>query len=76
MPLRVHDDWWLLPERLALHEPTATAVIADVHLGYSAIRRRLGDAIPLPGMAATLAPLARAAATHRIDRLVVAGDLF
>ena len=74
--LRVHDDWLLLPQRLALHEPTATAVIADVHLGYSAVRRRLGDAVPLPGVNTVLAPLVRAAANHRIERLVVAGDLF
>jgi metallophosphoesterase superfamily enzyme len=74
--LRVHDDWLLTPYRLAIHEPTATAVIADVHLGYSEARRRTGDAVPLPGVETALAPLARAARRLAFRRLVVAGDLF
>jgi putative SbcD/Mre11-related phosphoesterase len=74
--MRFSDDWLLLPQRLALHEPSATAVLADVHLGYSAARQRQGDAIPCRSVAEELAPLARAAQTHAITALVVAGDLF
>lgn len=74
--LRVHDDWLLTPYRLAIHEPTATAVIADVHLGYSDARRRSGDAVPLPGVETTLAPLRQAARRFAFTQLLVAGDLF
>lgn len=70
------EQWLLLPERIALHEASATAVIADVHLGYSAARRRLGDAIPERSVSDDLQPLALAAKQHDIRRLVVAGDLF
>jgi metallophosphoesterase superfamily enzyme len=73
---RVFDDWRLLPERIALHEPSATAVIADVHLGYHAARQQLGDAIPCRSVAEDMAPLIDAARRHRIDSVVVAGDLF
>ncbi len=69
-------DWLLLPQRIALHEASATAVIADVHLGYAQARRRLGDAIPLPRVRDELAPLAEAARAHDIRQLLVAGDLF
>ena len=74
--LRVHQQWLLLPERVALHEPSGTAVIADVHLGYSERRRRRGDAVPLPSVAELLAPLRPLTASWRVSGLVVAGDLF
>ena len=70
------DEWRLLPERIALHEPTATAVLADVHLGYSAARQRLGDAIPGRSVAEELQPLMSAARKHDIRGIIVAGDLF
>jgi metallophosphoesterase superfamily enzyme len=65
--MRVHRDWLLLPQRLA---------VAEVHVGYSEARRGAGDAVPVRSVAAILAPLARAAATHPIRSLLVAGDLF
>ena len=74
--MRVLDDWLLTPSRAAVHLPTATAVVADLHLGYSEARRRAGEAVPARDVAAALAPLAAALATHRVRRLVVAGDLF
>jgi putative SbcD/Mre11-related phosphoesterase len=74
--IRVLNDWLLLPQRVALHEPSATAVIADVHLGYSAARQRLGDAVPLRSVADEMHLLADAASLHDITSLVVAGDLF
>jgi putative SbcD/Mre11-related phosphoesterase len=73
--MRVHDDWLLTPQRAAVHVPTATAVIADVHAGYGEARRRRGEAVPLTGLSevfAVLRPLFAAAAR----RLVIAGDLF
>jgi uncharacterized protein len=74
--MRLFEQWLLLPQRLAIHEPSATAVLADVHLGYSAVRQRLGDAVPNRTVAEELQPLADAARTHDIQQLIVAGDLF
>ncbi len=74
--MRIFDDWLLLPQRFAVHEPSATAVLADVHLGYSAARQRLGDAIPWRTVEEEMAPLTVAAASCDIRSLVVAGDLF
>jgi len=51
-------------------------VIADAHLGYSAARQRLGDAVPLRSVAEDMQPLAGAAKLHKIHDLIVAGDLF
>ena len=44
----VHDEWLLTAQRAAVHLPTATAVIADLHLGYDQVRRRGGEAVPSP----------------------------
>lgn len=74
--MRWHDEWLLLPQRIALHEPTATAVVADLHLGYATARQRQGDAVPARDVADELGPLVVAAADHRIHGVVVAGDLF
>lgn len=70
------EDWILTPHRLAVHAPTATAVIADVHLGYREARQDSGEAIPLLDVATQLTPLRRARKQISFDRLVVAGDLF
>jgi putative SbcD/Mre11-related phosphoesterase len=74
--MRVLNDWILTAEGAAIHRPTATAVIADLHLGYGEARRGAGEAVPLPTVAAALAPLAGVAAAHEARRLVIAGDLF
>ncbi len=73
---RVLNDWLLLPQRIALHEPTATAVVADVHLGYHEARRRQGDALPLLGVADVWRPLEIALERVPFRRLLIAGDLF
>jgi metallophosphoesterase superfamily enzyme len=73
--MRVHDDWLLTPQRAAVHVPTATAVVADLHLGYGEARRVRGEAVPVTPPAEALVPLARLAADG-VRRLVVAGDLF
>jgi putative SbcD/Mre11-related phosphoesterase len=72
----VLDDWLLTPERAAIHLPSASAIIADVHLGYGEARRRGGDAVPLPDVFATLAPLQPLVKQHAIQQLIIAGDLF
>lgn len=71
----VLDEWLLTPERVALHVPTGTAVIADPHLGYHLTRQLAGDAIPLPSVAQQLAPLEGVRQRHTFTRLIVAGDL-
>jgi putative SbcD/Mre11-related phosphoesterase len=73
--MRVHTDWLLTPERAALHLPTATAVLADLHLGYDEVRRRSGEAVPAADVAEAVALLAAVCVRHSVRRLVIAGDL-
>jgi putative SbcD/Mre11-related phosphoesterase len=73
--MRVLEDWELTPWRAAIHVETATAVIADVHLGYDGARRRGGEAVPRFGAAEYLAWLRALVSRHGARRLVVAGDL-
>ncbi len=72
---RFATEWILTSYRLAVHEPTRTAVIADPHLGYNDARRRAGDAVPDVSLDDQLAPLKMACAALDIAGLVVAGDL-
>ncbi|HXG11897.1 MAG TPA: metallophosphoesterase [Gemmataceae bacterium] len=71
-----HPEWLLTPERAAVHLPTATAVIADLHLGYALVRQRRGEAVPADALDEALAPLRLLRARQQFDRLVIAGDLF
>jgi putative SbcD/Mre11-related phosphoesterase len=70
------NDWLLTPERVAIHQPSGCAVVADLHLGYGQARRRGGEAVPAPQLRTYLAPLASAMARNGARRLVIAGDLF
>src|SRR5437016_1836392 len=74
--MNTHDDWLLTAQRVAVHLPTATAVLADLHLGYDAARRRRGDAVPAVRVADVLTPLAEVLRRRQLTRVVVAGDLF
>jgi uncharacterized protein len=69
-------DWQLTPWRLAIHVPTATAVVADLHLGYQDARRQCGDAIPSVDVETQLAPLMRILVKCQAKNLVIAGDMF
>ena len=71
----VLEHWLLTPYRLAVHLPTRTAVLADLHLGYHWTRQRAGDAVPLPGLDEQLAPLAAARKQHSFREVVLAGDV-
>jgi putative SbcD/Mre11-related phosphoesterase len=73
--MRVLGDWLLTAERVAIHLPSATAVVADLHLGYDEARRRNGEAVPLRALDELLRPLAAVQARDDVRRLVVAGDL-
>lgn len=72
----VYDDWLLTPQRVAVHLPTATAVLADLHLGYNEARRRDGEAVPSADLGMVLTPLRRVVLRRRVRRAVIAGDLF
>jgi metallophosphoesterase superfamily enzyme len=73
--VRGPDGWWLAPEGAAIHPGEATAVVADVHLGYEWARARGGDCVPAHSLAETRARLARLFTRCDVTRLVVAGDL-
>jgi metallophosphoesterase superfamily enzyme len=73
--MHVHEDWLLTAERVAVHEPSHTAVVADLHLGYAEARRRRGEAVPEDSVYVELEPLQHVLLAHRIKRLVIAGDL-
>lgn len=72
----VAGPWLLTHQRLAIHLPTRTAVVADLHLGYHEARQARGDAIPAPPLESQLAPIRQAQWANDFRRLVVAGDLF
>jgi putative SbcD/Mre11-related phosphoesterase len=72
--MRVHSDWWLTPERAALHLPTATAVVADLHLGYGQARCQAGEALPEFGLDEAIAALNGVMLRQKVQRLLIAGD--
>jgi metallophosphoesterase superfamily enzyme len=73
--MRVLHEWLLTAERVAVHLPTRTAVVADLHLGYDEARRRCGEAAPRESVPELLEPLRRVRQQHAIRDLIIAGDL-
>lgn len=55
--MRVLRDWLLTPQRVAVHLPTQTAVLSDLHLGYAEARCGAGDAVPSLRLELSLEPL-------------------
>jgi putative SbcD/Mre11-related phosphoesterase len=72
----VLKDWLLTAQRAAIHVPTATAVVADLHLGYDAVRCRAGEAIPAFGLDEVVALFTALLHEHAVRCLVIAGDCF
>lgn len=68
-------EWRLTAERVALHLPTNTAVLADMHLGYVAARRGDGEAIPHFGEIERLDYLLQMLIHQGVKQVVVAGDI-
>ena len=66
---------WLLPERAAWHEPTATLFVADLHLGKSAAFRARGLPVPAGTTRDNLRRLDALAHAHSARRVVFLGDL-
>jgi putative SbcD/Mre11-related phosphoesterase len=71
----VHKEWLLTPERALVHVVTATAIVADMHLGYCEARQRAGEAVPTAELDDTLSTFELLKSRHKILRVVVAGDL-
>jgi len=71
----VNKQWLLTPERALVHLATATAIVADMHLGYCEARQGAGEAVPVAEFDDTLAIFELLKSRHRILRVVVAGDL-
>jgi putative SbcD/Mre11-related phosphoesterase len=74
--MMVHGDWLLTAARVAIHQPTRTAVLADLHLGYAEARQKRGEAVPLQELEAVLRPLDNLITEHHVAEMVIAGDLF
>jgi hypothetical protein len=68
-------NWLFTPERVAIHQPTATGVLADLHLGYDDARRSCGEAVPTISLQELLAPLQAVKTRYSVQRLLIAGDL-
>jgi metallophosphoesterase superfamily enzyme len=73
--MHVLNDWLLTAECAAVHLPTRTAVVADLHLGYAEARRRRGDAVPNESIEELLRPLIRIKQQYATEQIVIAGDL-
>lgn len=71
----LQDDWLLTAERVAVHRPTHTAILADMHLGYVTARRGDGEAVPHFGEAERLDYLVKVLQHLKVQHVVVAGDL-
>lgn len=71
----VHDEWLLTAQRAAVHLPSATAVIADLHIGYEQVRRRSGEAVPAGDLHEVSTRIRQFAELYNVRRLVIAGDL-
>jgi uncharacterized protein len=66
----------LLPEGAVFLTPSATLVVADLHLGKSAAFRARGLPVPEGDNARDLARLLELVRKHQAAHLVIAGDLF
>lgn len=69
------DEWWLDYRRVALHQPTNTLLVADLHLGYLVARRQTGESVPTESLAEELNRLEQAWRDLRPASLMIAGDL-
>ena len=67
--------WLLAPEGAAVFPAEATAVVADVHLGYEWARGAGGDCVPPHSLGETIGLIDRLRSRVGFRKLVVAGDL-
>lgn len=65
----------LLPQRAAFHRPTATLLVADVHLGKAASFRALGVPVPAGTTQSTLHRLEALVMGQSARTLIILGDL-
>jgi putative SbcD/Mre11-related phosphoesterase len=70
-----HEGWLLTPEGGAIRPDEATAVVADVHLGYEWARGAAGDCVPAHSLVETRDSLERLLARADLSKPLLAGDL-
>jgi putative SbcD/Mre11-related phosphoesterase len=73
--VQITEEWLLTPERVALHLPSSTAIVADLHLGYGLTRCQSGEAVPTISLEEQWQPLETLLVCHDVRQLIVAGDL-
>jgi ATP-dependent Lhr-like helicase len=73
--VRIGEELLLTVQRAAVHLPSRTAVIADVHLGYEGVRQAHGEAVPTLGWQALRQRLEQLQVQYGVRQIVVAGDL-
>ena len=71
----MRGEWWLDHRMVAVHQPTNTLLVADLHLGYLVARRESGEAIPAESLADELTALDSAWRDLNPAQIVIAGDL-
>ncbi|HEV3236147.1 MAG TPA: metallophosphoesterase [Gemmataceae bacterium] len=72
---QIGEEWQLTPERVALHLPSSTAIMADLHLGYDLTRCQSGEAVPIVSVEEQWRPLDTLISCHDVKKLIAAGDL-
>lgn len=75
-PFQISPSLALLAEGAAFLADESTLIVADIHLGKSAVFRAKGLPVPEGDSARDLARLFDLAKKHRASHLVIAGDLF
>jgi len=76
VPFPQYPALTLLPEGAVFLTDSATLVVADIHLGKSAVFRAKGLPVPEGDSARDLARLVALAAKSQARHLIIAGDLF
>jgi metallophosphoesterase superfamily enzyme len=71
----VNKEWLLTAERAIVHLASATAIVADMHLGYCEARQGAGEAVPAADLSDTLSSFELLKTRYKILRVMVAGDL-
>lgn len=77
LPVRIqNEEILLLPEKAILWVAQNTIIVSDLHWGKAAHFRKNGIAIPAQVQHADEARLSALVNNHKVERLIVAGDMF
>jgi putative SbcD/Mre11-related phosphoesterase len=72
--VQLSEEWLLTTERIAIHLPSSTAILADLHLGYDLTRCQSGEAVPIISFEEQWQPLDTLFSCHTVRKVIVAGD--